>query len=141
MAEFFLTIILLATSYVFFYLILFRKVFTVEVSKKLAKQEVRYIISEPLTKYSFRPGGRYGRTLKVEYFFKGKSYLNDYSSYKKFKHLVLDDGRFYIACPPNHPYFSTVLPVKATAEEYKNMPRQGYKELPERAKKLLNTKK
>lgn len=76
----FWVIFLLVNSYVFFYLVLFRKVFTVEVSKKLAKQEVHYIISEPLTKNSFRPGGRYGPHLYVEYFFKGKSYLNDYSS-------------------------------------------------------------
>ncbi len=76
----FWVIFLLVNSYVFFYLVLFRKVFTVEVSKKLAKQEVHYIISEPLTKNSFRPEGRYGPHLYVEYFFKGKSYLNDYSS-------------------------------------------------------------
>lgn len=135
----FLTIFFGVFVYQIFYIIIYEGIIRPELGNYLTKKEAHYTISLPIEKSDFFKGsykmGR-GSSLKVRYIVNNKTYSIE--SYKQLKKFTFNGSRFYIAFYPSLPTFSKALPIIATEEEYKNLPPEGYKELPERVSVLVN---
>lgn len=122
-----------------FYLIIYEGIIRPELGSYLTKKEAHYTISLPVNESDFYRGSSkvgYNHILTVRYIVNNKTYSIE--SYKQLKNFAFNGSRFYIAFYPSLPTFSKAVPVIATEEEYKKMPPEGYKELPERVSVLVN---
>lgn len=122
-----------------FYLIIYEGIIRPELGSYLIKKEACYTISLPVNESDFYRGPHKvgpGKTLTVKYVVNHKTY--NIESYKQLKNFAFNGSRFYIAFYPSLPTFSKALPFIATEEEYKSLPPEGYKKLPERVSVLVN---